>query len=116
MPRCRSIGIAILGLMALGAAGCDGGVPPSGAGQHACRSSGETAHETGRDEGADEGAAVSQAWCAAEPLRPGPGPVSVFRFRDVDVTESIPAPSLSFISGHPREPLPWTARRASDSP
>ena len=31
MPRCRSIGIAILGLMALGAAGCDGGVPPSGA-------------------------------------------------------------------------------------
>ena len=31
MPRCRSIGIALLGLMAFGAAGCDGGVPPSGA-------------------------------------------------------------------------------------
>ena len=31
MPRCRSIGIALLGLIALGAAGCDGGVPASGA-------------------------------------------------------------------------------------
>jgi hypothetical protein len=30
MPRCRSIGIALLGLIALGAAGCDGGVPASG--------------------------------------------------------------------------------------
>jgi hypothetical protein len=30
MPRCRSIGIAIWGLIALGAAGCGGGVPPTG--------------------------------------------------------------------------------------
>ena len=31
MPRRRSIGIALLGLIAFGAAGCDRGVPPSGA-------------------------------------------------------------------------------------
>jgi hypothetical protein len=31
MPRRRSIGIALLGLIAFGTAGCDGGVPPSGA-------------------------------------------------------------------------------------